>query len=220
MNPVTPLHSSLGLRGDPGCNEPEVNIAAMVGMTSPVTTHLSSLDELDDDDAAEKNRKEEEEELVQANTFQNEAMAADPATGHLMETPRSGSGRHKSSSGPGPEEEAGGTADNDTTVTPEMRLWRRGWRSWRRQIISDHNPEWKESHIARSDELRFIEELVRERQENERLLKAHEDKDDLIGKLKEEIDLLNRDLDDIEDENEQLKQENKTLLKVVGQLTR
>ncbi|GLD48302.1 PRKC apoptosis WT1 regulator protein, partial [Lates japonicus] len=63
-------------------------------------------------------------------------------------------------------------------------------------------------------------ELARERQENARLLKAHQDKDDLIGKLKEEIDLLNRDLDDIEDENEQLKQENKTLLKVVGQLTR
>lgn len=31
---------------------------------------------------------------------------------------------------------------------------------------------------------------------------------------------LLQDLDDIEDENEQLKQENKTLLKVVGQLTR
>lgn len=29
-----------------------------------------------------------------------------------------------------------------------------------------------------------------------------------------------QDLDDIEDENEQLKQENKTLLKVVSQLTR
>lgn len=29
-----------------------------------------------------------------------------------------------------------------------------------------------------------------------------------------------QDLDDIDDENEQLKQENKTLLKVVGQLTR
>ncbi|XP_048010592.1 PRKC apoptosis WT1 regulator protein [Megalobrama amblycephala] len=63
-------------------------------------------------------------------------------------------------------------------------------------------------------------ELALERQENGRLLKAHQDKDELIIKLKEEIDLLNRDLDDIEDENEQLKQENKTLLKVVGQLTR
>lgn len=31
---------------------------------------------------------------------------------------------------------------------------------------------------------------------------------------------FSQDLDDIEDENEQLKQENKTLLKVVGQLTR
>ncbi|KAG5267659.1 hypothetical protein AALO_G00224170 [Alosa alosa] len=63
-------------------------------------------------------------------------------------------------------------------------------------------------------------ELAAERQENARMFKAHQDKDELIAKLKEEIDLLNRDLDDIEDENEQLKQENKTLLKVVGQLTR
>lgn len=37
-----------------------------------------------------------------------------------------------------------------------------------------------------------FQELARERQENMRLLKAHQDKDDLIGKLKEEIDLLNR----------------------------
>nr|XP_013802475.1 PREDICTED: PRKC apoptosis WT1 regulator protein [Apteryx mantelli mantelli] len=63
-------------------------------------------------------------------------------------------------------------------------------------------------------------ELAKERQENVRLMKITQDKEELIVKLKEEIDLLNRDLDDIEDENEQLKQENKTLLKVVGQLTR
>ncbi|TUC19546.1 PRKC apoptosis WT1 regulator protein [Bagarius yarrelli] len=63
-------------------------------------------------------------------------------------------------------------------------------------------------------------ELALERQENAQLLNSHQDKDELIVKLKEEIDLLNRDLDEIEDENEQLKQENKTLLKVVGQLTR
>ncbi|TKC40502.1 hypothetical protein EI555_004200, partial [Monodon monoceros] len=64
------------------------------------------------------------------------------------------------------------------------------------------------------------QEVVRERQENLRLVRLMQDKEEMIGKLKEEIDLLNRDLDDIEDENEQLKQENKTLLKVVGQLTR
>ncbi|XP_029318310.1 PRKC apoptosis WT1 regulator protein [Cottoperca gobio] len=154
-----------------------------------------SLDELDDDDAVEKNRKEEEE-LVQANTFQNEAMMADPATGHLMETPRTGSGRHKSgAAGPGSEEEVGGNS---------------------RQR---HNRHGRDGTLEkRMEELE--KELARERQETDRLLKAHQDKDDLIGKLKEEIDLLNRDLDDIEDENEQLKQENKTLLKVVGQLTR
>lgn len=159
-----------------------------------------SLDELDDDDAGEKDRREEEE-LVQANTFQNEAMTADPSTGQLMDTPRSGSGRHKSSAGPGPEEEAGGNS--------RQRHNRHG---------RDGGAAAPGSLEKRLEELE--KELARERQENVRLLKAHQDKDDLIGKLKEEIDLLNRDLDDIEDENEQLKQENKTLLKVVGQLTR
>ncbi|CAK6950001.1 PRKC apoptosis WT1 regulator protein [Scomber scombrus] len=155
-----------------------------------------SLDELDDDDAGEKNRREEEE-LVQANTVQNEAMVADPSTGHLMETPRSGSGRHKSSTGPGSEEEMGGNS---------------------RQRHNRHGAAAPGGLEKRMEELE--KELAREHQENVRLMKAHQDKDDLIGKLKEEIDLLNRDLDDIEDENEQLKQENKTLLKVVGQLTR
>ncbi|XP_054480544.1 PRKC apoptosis WT1 regulator protein [Anoplopoma fimbria] len=157
-----------------------------------------SLDELDDDDAVGKDRKEEEE-LVQANTYQNEAMTADPAIGHLMETPRSGSGRHKSSTGS--EEEVGGNS-----------------RQRHNRHCRDEGAAVMGSLEKRMEELE--KELARERQENDRLLKAHEDKDDLIGKLREEIDLLNRDLDDIEDENEQLKQENKTLLKVVGQLTR
>ncbi|NXA76158.1 PAWR protein, partial [Thryothorus ludovicianus] len=35
-------------------------------------------------------------------------------------------------------------------------------------------------------------ELAKERQENARLMKVVQDKEELIGKLKEEIDLLNR----------------------------
>ncbi|XP_033181755.1 LOW QUALITY PROTEIN: PRKC apoptosis WT1 regulator protein [Anabas testudineus] len=154
-----------------------------------------SLDELDDDDAVGKDRREEEEELVQANTFQNEAMTADPTTGYLMDSSRSGRGRHKSSAAPGSEEEVG------------------------RQRHNRHTRDGGAAGLEKRIE-ELEKELARERQENSILLKAHQDKDDLIGKLKEEIDLLNRDLDDIEDENEQLKQENKTLLKVVGQLTR
>ena len=38
----------------------------------------------------------------------------------------------------------------------------------------------------------MCQELTAERQENTRLLQAHQDQDELIGKLKEEIDLLNR----------------------------
>lgn len=39
---------------------------------------FQSLDEFDDEDVGEKDRREEEE-LVQANTFQNEAMTSDPS---------------------------------------------------------------------------------------------------------------------------------------------
>lgn len=154
-----------------------------------------SLDELDDDDVGEKDRREEEE-LVQANTCQNEAMTVDPTTGQLLEIPRQETGRRKSPAVPGAEDEANG---NNTRHT--------------RDEVSTLAILEK-----RIEELE--KELVGERQENAQLLKAHQEKDDLIGKLKEEIDLLNRELDDIEDENDQLKQENKTLLKVVGQLTR
>ncbi|XP_035640430.1 PRKC apoptosis WT1 regulator protein-like isoform X2 [Oncorhynchus keta] len=160
-----------------------------------------SLDELDDDDGRDK-AKEEEQQLTQLNTEQNEAMTSDPgATTHLLQdTPRSGSGHHQSSSGgPGSEEAAGANS--------------------RHRHGNRHGNAAAPGGLERRME-ELEKELARQRQENGQLLKAHQDKDDLIGKLKEEIDLLNRDLDDIEDENEQLKQENKTLLKVVGQLTR
>uniref|UniRef100_A0A3Q3JHZ1 PRKC, apoptosis, WT1, regulator n=1 Tax=Monopterus albus TaxID=43700 RepID=A0A3Q3JHZ1_MONAL len=140
-----------------------------------------SLDELDDDDGAGEKDRREEQTLVQANTFQNEAMIADPTSGS--------------------EEEVGGNS-----------------RQRHIRHSRDGGAAAPGSLEKRIEELE--KELARERQESARLLKAHQDKDELIGKLKEEIDLLNRDLDDIEDENEQLKQENKTLLKVVGQLTR
>ncbi len=57
----------------------------MISLSSSFTPLFlsQSLDELDDDDAGEKERREEEE-LVQANTYQNEAMTADPTTGQLM----------------------------------------------------------------------------------------------------------------------------------------
>ncbi|XP_061108171.1 PRKC apoptosis WT1 regulator protein [Conger conger] len=163
-----------------------------------------SLDELDDDDGVQKERKREEE-LTQLNTVQNETMTSDPTMAHLSpDTPRAAaSGRYKSSTSPGSEEEGGGGSRH-------------------RQGYGRHGREG--SAAAAGGLERKVEELekelARERQESSRLLKAHEDKDDLIIKLKEEIDLLNRDLDDIEDENDQLKHENETLLKVVGRLTR
>ncbi|CAG04143.1 unnamed protein product [Tetraodon nigroviridis] len=163
----------------------------------PARAERRSLDELDDDDPGERERREEEA-LVQANTYQNEAMTAESNPERLPDTPRSGSSRHKSCVGA--EEEVGGS------------------RQWPQQWPQRHAREPAPGGLdKRMEELE--KELARERQENLRLLKAQQDKDDIIRKLREEIDLLNRDLDDIDDENEQLKQENKTLLKVVGQLT-
>ncbi|KAF0029909.1 hypothetical protein F2P81_019014 [Scophthalmus maximus] len=186
-----------------------------------------SLDELDDDDAGEKDRREEE--LVQANTFQNEAMAADAAADHLMSRDAASSSHHTSLSRV--------QLRSRKRRAPSINL--RRWdlfcvsRCLRLNTVKPETVhvcamspgEYRRVYLIKSEATRemrllFLRELSRERQENGRLVKAQQDKDDLIGKLKEEIDLLNRDLDDIEDENEQLKQENKTLLKVVGQLTR
>ncbi|XP_051547143.1 PRKC apoptosis WT1 regulator protein [Myxocyprinus asiaticus] len=151
-----------------------------------------SLDELDDDDGGEEKERKTEETLTQHNTVQNEAVSPDPGAAHsIQDTPRSRSLKS--------DEDGGGNRHRQ----------RHG------REVSAGVPVALERRIEDLER-----ELALERQENARLLKAYQDKDDLIVKLKEEIDLLNRDLDDIEDENEQLKQENKTLLKVVGQLTR
>ncbi|XP_066543277.1 PRKC apoptosis WT1 regulator protein [Amia ocellicauda] len=167
-----------------------------------------SLDELEDDDGTQKDRKREDA-ITQQNTVQNEALASDPSTAHLIQdTSKSVSSRYKSSVGPASEEEA--TGNSRYPGRPERSGYGRHGR--------DANALGSGALERRIEELE--RELAKERQENTRMLRAHQDKDEVIGKLREEIDLLNRDLDDIEDENEQLKQENKTLLKVVGQLTR
>lgn len=143
-----------------------------------------------DDDDGEEKERKMEESLTQHNTVQNEAMTPDPEAAYLIQDTPR-SRSHKS--------------DEDGNK----------YRHRQGKEGSGAAPTALERRIEELER-----ELAAERQENNHLLKAHQDKDELIVKLKEEIDLLNRDLDDIEDENEQLKQENKTLLKVVGQLTR
>lgn len=59
------------------------------------------------------------------------------------------------------------------------------------QLGPPNDPEQVKDGVLHGDVV-CSQELARERQENLRLLKGHQDKDDLIGKLKEEIDLLNR----------------------------
>lgn len=143
-----------------------------------------------DDDDGEEKERKMEENLTQHNTVQNEALTSEHEAAHSVQD-NSRSRSHKS-------DEEG-----------SRHRHRHGRDS------SDGAPTALERRVEELER-----ELALEREENERLLKAYQEQDELIMKLKEEIDLLNRDLDDIEDENEQLKQENKTLLKVVGQLTR
>ncbi|XP_052021472.1 PRKC apoptosis WT1 regulator protein [Apodemus sylvaticus] len=168
------------------------------------------LDEYEDDEAGQKERKREDA-LTQHNTIQNEAATLpDPGTSYLSQDPsRTVPGRYKS-----------------TSSAPEDEISNRYPRA-DRSAFSRHNrdanapPANSASSSTLEKRIEDLEkEVVRERQENLRLVRLMQDKEEMIGKLKEEIDLLNRDLDDMEDENEQLKQENKTLLKVVGQLTR
>ncbi|KFO26675.1 PRKC apoptosis WT1 regulator protein, partial [Fukomys damarensis] len=167
------------------------------------------LDEYEDDEAGQKERKREDA-ITQQNTMQNEAVSLlDPGSSFLQQEPsRTVSGRYKSTT----------TASEDDVSNRYPRTERSGFSRYNRDTNIASNLVPSNTLEKKIEDLE--KEVVRERQENLRLVRLMQDKEEIIGKLKEEIDLLSRDLDDIEDENEQLKQENKTLLKVVGQLTR
>ncbi|XP_030070767.1 PRKC apoptosis WT1 regulator protein [Microcaecilia unicolor] len=167
-----------------------------------------SPDEYDDDESGQKERKREDA-VTQHNTMQNESFNIDPSDSYVQqETTRTVSSRFKGTT----------NAPEDDISNRYTRTERTGYNRYNRETNSSANSVQNSGLEKKIEELE--RELAKERQENMRLLKTVQDKDEIIGKMKEEIDLLNRDLDDIEDENEQLKQENKTLLKVVGQLTR
>ncbi|KAM9230326.1 PRKC apoptosis WT1 regulator protein [Dugong dugon] len=167
------------------------------------------LDEYEDDEAGQKERKREDT-ITQQNTMQNEAISLlDPGTSYLLQEPsRTVSSRHKSTT----------TSSEEDTLSRYPRPDKSGFSRYNRDTNASGNLVSSSTLEKKIEDLE--KEVVRERQENLRLMRLMQDKEEMIGKLREEIDLLNRDLDDIEDENEQLKQENKTLLKVVGQLTR
>lgn len=167
------------------------------------------LDEYEDDEAGQKERKREDA-VTQQNTMQNEAVSLlDPGSSYLLQEPsRTVSGRYKSTT----------TASEEDISSRYPRTDRSGLGRYNRDANASGNLVSSSTLEKKIEDLE--KEVLRERQENLRLVRLMQDKEEMIGKLKEEIDLLNRDLDDIEDENEQLKQENKTLLKVVGQLTR
>ncbi|XP_073507978.1 PRKC apoptosis WT1 regulator protein [Phyllobates terribilis] len=151
----------------------------------------------EDDESGQKERKREDS-VTQQNTVQNESLSIDPSDYLLSE--RNVPNRYKSVN----------SAPDDHHSRSDKSTCSR--------FNKDATSSQGSSLEKKIEELE--KELAKERQENLRLVKMMQDKEELIMKMKEEIDLLNRDLDDIEDENKQLKQENKTLLKVVGQLTR
>ncbi|XP_068132725.1 PRKC apoptosis WT1 regulator protein [Hyperolius riggenbachi] len=164
-----------------------------------------SPDEYDDDEAGQKERKREDT-VTQDNTAQNESLCIDPSEWQ-GESVSNVPNRYKSVSNAPDEEPSNRYSHND-----RISYGRYG------KDANSVNSGQGGSLEKKIEELE--KELARERQESLKLVKLLQDKEELMMKMKEEIDLLNRDLDDIEDENKQLKQENKTLLKVVGQLTR
>lgn len=155
----------------------------------------------DDEESGQKERKREDA-VTQQNTLQNESFSIEP--NDYLQSERNVPNRYKS-----------------TNNAPDDDVLNRHSRSDRTTCSRSNKDAASSQGSSLEKKIEELEkELARERQENLRLVKMMEDKEELIMKMKEEIDLLNRDLDDIEDENKQLKQENKTLLKVVGQLTR
>ncbi|XP_075065690.1 PRKC apoptosis WT1 regulator protein [Mixophyes fleayi] len=166
-----------------------------------------SPDEYDGDEAGQKERKREDT-VTQKNTEQNESLTINPSDYLQPETIRNVPNKYKSTN----------NAPDDEALNRFSRNERTACTRNSRETVSSVNSGQGSSLEKKIEELE--KELAKERQENLRLVKIMQDKEELIIKMKEEIDLLNRDLDDIEDENKQLKQENKTLLKVVGQLTR
>ncbi|XP_072408141.1 PRKC apoptosis WT1 regulator protein [Chiloscyllium punctatum] len=170
--------------------------------------NIPSTESPDDDDHSDQKLQQREDAITQQNTLQNESITSDPNSPYI-ETPRTTS-RWKSTTN-APEEDI-------TAYSASGRYSGRVERPGYNRYGNASSSTFSSTLEKKLEE--FEKELAKERQENQKLVKLLQDRDDLIGKLKEEIDLLNRDLDEIEDENDQLKQENKTLLKVVGQLTR
>ncbi|KAB0404257.1 hypothetical protein E2I00_016363 [Balaenoptera physalus] len=168
------------------------------------------LDEYEDDEAGQKERKREDA-ITQQNTMQNEAVSLlESGSSYLLQVSLKILYLfyfHSTT-----------TASEEDVSSRFPRTDRSGFSRYNRDANASGNLVSSSTLEKKIEDLE--KEVVRERQENLRLVRLMQDKEEMIGKLKEEIDLLNRDLDDIEDENEQLKQENKTLLKVVGQLTR
>ncbi|XP_077329836.1 PRKC apoptosis WT1 regulator protein isoform X2 [Lithobates pipiens] len=158
-----------------------------------------------DDEAGQKESKKEDAVTLQ-NTAQNESFSIEPAEWQ-MESVRTVPNRYKST--------------NNTPDDDSLNRYPHTDRATCGRYSRDPNSVNSVQGNSLEKKIEELEkELAKERHDNLRLVKLMQDKEELIMKMKEEIDLLNRDLDDIEDENKQLKQENKTLLKVVGQLTR
>ncbi|XP_077121479.1 PRKC apoptosis WT1 regulator protein [Ranitomeya variabilis] len=170
------------------------------GVVNIPSAEIESPEE-EDDESGQKERKKEDS-VTQQNTLQNESLSIDPSD--YLQSERNVPNRYKSVN----------SAPDDDILNRHSRSDRATCSRFNKDATSSQGSSLEK----KIEELE--KELAKEAQENLRLVKLMQDKEELILKMKEEIDLLNRDLDDIEDENKQLKQENKTLLKVVGQLTR
>lgn len=73
---------------------------------------------------------------------------------------------------------------------------------------------------SKDDEKRKLEkELEREKEENRRLQKLIEERDRRIAELEKDMTLMNKDLEDFEEENQKLHIENQALIRAVGQLS-
>nr|XP_033784691.1 PRKC apoptosis WT1 regulator protein-like [Geotrypetes seraphini] len=93
----------------------------------------------------------------------------------------------------------------------------------RNQLQTPPNQEKVVSNSDKEPQERKLDQLQKavngEKKEKQRLTQQMREREEVMHKLQLEIGSMKQDLDDAKDKNQRLREENQTLLKVVGQLT-
>ncbi|XP_014343809.1 PRKC apoptosis WT1 regulator protein isoform X2 [Latimeria chalumnae] len=142
-----------------------------------------SPDEYDDDEMGQKERKRKDT-ITQQNTAQNEAVGTEQSGSFsLQETPRITPCKYKSTANASEDDVAANSSSGRHSRTEKS-----GYSRYNRDTNYSVSSVQTTALEKKIEELE--KELAKEKQENLKLTKILQDKDDLIRKLSEQLDLL------------------------------